>query len=170
MRLTSSLPVFLLLACAPLSAQGVTRDPMLDRLIGTWVLRGTIADQQVTHDVTCRWVLGAEYVQIREVSRATMPAGTPEYEAIVYVGRDSKTHRYSILWLDNTAFGAFAPEGIGHAMSAGDSIPFVFGGPPTDRILNTFVYRRANDSWEWHIDNQTATGRRPFARVVLSRR
>jgi hypothetical protein len=166
----ASLALIALLSAAPVHAQASQPDPLLEHLVGTWVLRGTIAGQQVVHDVTCKWVLGAEYVEIREVSREKAPNGSPEYEAIVYVGSDPKTHRYSILWLDNTAFGAFAPAGTGHAMAAGDSIPFVFGGPPTDRILNTFVYKRATNTWVWHIDNEAASGRREFARVTLSRR
>lgn len=170
MRRVAGLALITLLSAAPLQAQATQPDSLLNRLIGTWVLRGTIAGRQVVHDVTCKWVLGEEYVEIHEVSREKTSNGAPEYEAIVYVGSDPKTHRYSILWLDNTAFGAFAPEGTGHAMAAGDSIPFVFGGPPTDRILNTFAYKRATDTWEWHIDNQEAAGRRVFARVTLSKR
>ena len=170
MRRAACLAFVALHVAAPLSAQAAQPDPLLDRLIGTWVLRGTIAGEQVVHDVTCRWVLGAEYVEIHEVSRAKTPNGAPQYEAIVFVGRDPKTQMYSILWLDNTAFGAFAPAGTGHAMAAGDSIPFVFGGPPTDRILNTFVYNRAANTWRWHIDNESANGRRVFARVTLSKR
>jgi hypothetical protein len=153
----------------PVQAQSVQPDSLLNRLVGTWVLRGTISGEQVVHDVTCKWVLGAGYVEIHEVSRQKTPGGTPAYEAIVYVGRDPKTRMYSVLWLDNTAFGAFAPAGTGHGMAAGDSIPFVFGGPPTDRILNTFVFRRATDTWEWHIDNEGPGGRRVFARVTLTR-
>lgn len=169
-RRLAGLVLVTLISAAPVRAQASQPDPLLDRLIGTWVLRGTIAGQETVHDVTCKWVLGAEYVEIREVSREKTPNGAPEYEAIVYVGSDPKTHRYSILWLDNTAFGAFADAGTGHAMAAGDSIPFVFGGPLTDRILNTFVYKRATNTWEWHIDNETAAGRRSFARVTLSKR
>ena len=165
-----SLALITLLSALPLHAQASQPDPLLDRLVGTWVLRGTIAGQPVVHDVTCKWVLGAAYVEMREVSREKAPNGSPEYEAIVYVGSDPTTHRYSILWLDNTAFGAFAPAGTGHAMAAGDSIPFVFGGPPTDRILNTFLYKRATNTWEWHIDNEEGNATRVFARVTLSRR
>ena len=170
MKRAAGLALITILGAAPVHAQASPPDPLLDRLVGTWVLRGTIAGQETVHDVTCRWVLNSEYVEIREVSREKAPSGTPAYEAIVYVGSDPKTHRYSVLWLDNTAFGAFATEGTGHAMAAGDSIPFVFGGPPTDRILNTFVYKRATNTWEWHIDNESASGRRVFARVTLSKR
>jgi hypothetical protein len=170
MKRVAGFTLVALLIASPLQAQASQPDSLLDRMIGSWVLRGIIAGEQVIHDVTCKWVLGATYVEIREVSRAKTPGGAPEYEAIVYVGIDPKTQRYSILWLDNTAMGAFAPEGTGHAMAAGDSIPFVFGGPPTDRILNTFVFRRASNTWEWHIDNESANGKRAFARVTLSRR
>src|SRR5256885_11900164 len=44
-------------------------DSLFDRLIGHWVLRGTIARQSTTHDVTFDWILGREYVQMHEVSR-----------------------------------------------------------------------------------------------------
>jgi hypothetical protein len=45
--------------------------------VGTWVLRGAIAGQQTVHDVTFNWLLGREYVQMHEVSRARAPNGTP---------------------------------------------------------------------------------------------
>jgi hypothetical protein len=32
-------------------------DPLLDRLIGTWVLRGDIAHKPITHVVKVQWVL-----------------------------------------------------------------------------------------------------------------
>jgi hypothetical protein len=32
------------------------------------------------------------------------------------------------------------------------------------------VYDRVRDSWEWHMDNDSAGVRRPFARVTLTRR
>ena len=158
------------LAAAPLIAQQpLEPDPLLDKLTGTWVLRGTIAGQQVVHDVTARWVLGNEYVELREVSRTRAKSGQPEYEAIVYVGRDAKTKEYAALWMDNTAYGAFAAAGTGRGMAAGDSIPFLFADS-SSRFHNTFVYNRGANSWEWHLDNDDAKGRRPFARVTLTRK
>jgi len=154
---------------APLAAQTPARDSLLDHLVGHWVLRGPMAGASVVHDVSVQWVLGAEYVELHEVSRERTPAGTPSYEAIVYVGRDPTTHEYAALWLDNTAYGAFAPAGTGHGMAVGDSIPFLFVDSPTSRVHNNFVYDRAADSWAWHIDNEDASGRRPFARVTLTR-
>jgi hypothetical protein len=54
-------------------------------------------------------------------------------------------------------------------MVAGDSIPFTFQCTPTDGFHTTFVYRHATDSWQWHMDNDSAGVRRPFARVTLTR-
>ena len=45
------------------------RDSFFPRLIGRWVVQGTIRRQTVTHDVTFEWMLGQEYVQMHEVSR-----------------------------------------------------------------------------------------------------
>ena len=158
-----------ILSAPPLIAQTAHPDSLLDHLIGHWVLRGPMAGSQVVHDVTFRWVLNSEYVEMHEVSRERTTSGTPAYEAIVYLGRDPRTHEYAALWLDNTAYGAFDPAGVGHGVAAGDSIPFVFVDSPTSRFHNTFVYDRKSDTWAWHMDNDSAGVRRAFARVTLTR-
>jgi hypothetical protein len=154
----------------PLRAQVPQRDSLLSHLIGRWVLRGPMAGNEVVHDVTFEWVLGGEYVEMHEVSRERTPGGMPAYEAIVYLVRDPHTHAYAALWLDNTDYNAFNPAGVGRGAAAGDSIPLVFTASPTDHFHNTFVYDRATDTWAWHMDNDDARGRRPFARVRLTRR
>ena len=89
--------VALALLCAPatLFGQGLHPDSLLPRLVGHWVLRGTIARQQTVHDVTFEWLLGREYVQMHEVSRERAPNGTAAYEAVVLFGRDPKTGEYA---------------------------------------------------------------------------
>ena len=162
-----------LLAAAALSTAGHAQvrhpDPLLARLIGHWVLRGPMAGAQVVHDVTFRWVLDTEYVEMHEVARERTPAGTPAYEAIVYLVRDPQTHDYAALWLDNTAAASFGPAGVGHAHASGDSIAFVFEDSPTSRFHNTFVYDRSANTWAWHMDNDSAGVRKMFARVTLKR-
>ena len=157
-------------ACVPaaVSGQGIHPDSLFSRLVGQWVLHGTIAHQQTTHDVTFEWVLGREYVQMHEVSRERTGHG-PAYEAVVLFARDPRTGEYGCLWLDNTGASAFDPAGIGRGSVAGDSIPFLFRYSATDRFHTTFVYDRAKDSWQWHMDNDSAGVRRPFARVMLTR-
>jgi len=157
------------LLVSPLRAQAPQRDSLLNHLIGGWVLRGHMAGKDVVHDVAFRWVLGGEYVEMHEVSRERTPTGTPSYEAIVYLVHDPHSHEYGVLWLDNTDYNAFLPAGQGHGVAAGDSIPFLFTYSPTDHFHTTFVYDRAADTWAWHMDNEDARGRRPFARVTLTR-
>lgn len=153
-----------------LTAQGLPADSLFDRLVGRWVLRGTIARQQTTHDVTFDWLLGRSYVQMHEVSREREANGSPAYEAIVLFGRDPKTGEYGCVWLDNTGTSAFDPAGTGRGRVAGDSIPFLFQYSTVDRFHTTFVYDRSSDSWQWHMDNDSAGVVRPFARVTLTRR
>jgi len=44
---------------------------------------------------------------------------------------------------------------------AGDSIPFLFRYDATDSFHTTFVYDRRSDTWQWHMDNDSAGVRRP---------
>jgi hypothetical protein len=163
--------IALLIASPSAFSSAPHRDDLLNRLVGHWVLRGAMAGKQVVHDVTFRWVLGGEYVEMHEVSRERSARGAPAYEAIVYLVRDPHTQEYAALWLDNTDYNAFLPAGVGHAAAAGDSIPFVFTYSPSSRFRTTFVYDRSTQTWEWHMDNEDdAGGRRPFARVTLTRR
>ena len=156
------------LGAAPLSAQSLPPDSLFNRLIGRWVLSGTIRHQQTTHDVTFEWVLGREYVQMHEVSRERANNG-PVYEAVVLFGRDARSGEYACLWLDNTGASVFDPAGTGRGSVAGDSIPFLFRYSATTSFHTTFVYDRATDSWQWHMDNDSAGVRRPFARLMLTR-
>ena len=144
-------------------------DSLFDRLVGPWVLRGTISKQAVTHDVSFEWMLGREYVQMHEVSRERAANGTPAYEAVVLFGRDPLTGEYACMWMDNTGSSAFDPAGFGRGRVAGDSIPFLFHYTATTGFHTTFVYDRAKDSWQWHMDNDSAGVRRPFARLALTR-
>ncbi len=169
MRKAASLCVALMLTASSVRGQSLSPDSLFDRLIGRWVLRGTIANQQTTHDVTFEWLLGREYVQMHEVSRERAADGKPAYEAVVLFGRDPQSGEYACLWLDNTGASAFDAKGIGRGAVAGDSIPFLFKYSATDSFHNTFVYDRTADSWRWNMDNDSSGVRRPFARVALTR-
>ena len=73
MRMVVIFALALLCAPAGLFGQALHPDSLFPRLIGRWVLRGTIARQQTVHDVTFEWLLGREYVQVHEVSRERAP-------------------------------------------------------------------------------------------------
>jgi hypothetical protein len=167
-----SLMFALALFCSPaaLGAQQLPPDSLFSRLVGHWVLRGTIARQQTVHDVDFDWLLGREYVQMHEVSRERAPNGAPAYEAVVLFGRDPKTGAYACVWMDNTAAAAFPSEGTGRGAVSGDSISFLFQDDTMTSFHTTFLYHPSKGFWEWHMDNDSAGVRRPFARVTLTRR
>jgi hypothetical protein len=134
------------------------------------VLAGTIAGEQVTHDVVIDWVLGHHYVRIHEVARGLDSTGAPAYEAIVFIGWDGPSQQYACLWLDSTGGEGISGQAIGYATASGDSIPFVFHFPDGSPFYNTFAYDGATDTWQWHLDGEESGERQPFARVTLSRR
>ncbi len=161
----------LTLAAGPIAAQpSPLHDPLLDRLIGEWVLEGTIEGTQVTHDVLIDRVLGQHYVRIHEVARERDSTGATAYEAIVFIGWDESSQRYACLWLDSTGGEGISGQAIGYGEASGDSIPFVFHFPDGSPFYNTFLYDRAADTWQWHLDGEVGGQRLPFARVTLSRK
>jgi hypothetical protein len=161
------------MACA-LSAPAQSQSPeplqLLDRLAGEWVLTGTIAGKQITHDVQARWVLRHEYLELHEVSREKEKNGDPSYEAIVLFSWDSKANQYSCLWMDSTAGGALTSQVTCRATPSGYSIPFVFTISSSESIHTTFSYRSGTDTWQWLIDNEANGKTDRFANVELSRK
>lgn len=166
----SALAVLLVLAWLPLSAQEPLQDPLLERLAGTWVLRGTIAGAQTTHDIDARWVLEHQYLQLHEVAREKDDTGRPAYEALVYIGWDKGSSSFACLWLDTTGGGGLVAEGIGHGKRDGDEIPFLFRGSDGRPFHNTFAYDRRADTWQWLLDSEEDGKLVPFARVTLTRK
>ena len=86
--LSSFLSLFFL-AIASCFAQTTQTPPansppeLLDHFAGQWVLQGTIAGKQTTHNVQADWVLKREYLRLHEVSREKDAKGDPAYEAMV---------------------------------------------------------------------------------------
>jgi hypothetical protein len=160
-----------LLAGSALAQAAPVNDPLLERLAGTWVLRGTLAGQQTTHDVTAEWVLNHLYLRLHEVSREKDAAGQPQYEALVLIGRDEPAKEYQCQWLDTTGGGALTPESVGHGKRDGEKIPFAWKDKDgTVSFNNTFAYDRRTDSWSWIMDNIQKGKPVPFARLTLTRK
>ena len=84
-------------------------------MVGKWILQGTIAGQETTHDINIDWVLGHQYVQLREFSREKDSEGRPPYKAIVFITREETQNRYKYLWLDNSGKGGLSAQAIGQA-------------------------------------------------------
>lgn len=172
-NLQAACAIFLLLLTAgSCRAQKSTQSSpieLLDHLAGQWVLQGTIAGQQTTHDVQAEWVLNHEYLRLHETSREKNANGNPAYEAIVFIEWVPKTQEYTCLWLDSTSGGGLSAEGLAHGGKSGDSIPLLFTISPSDSIYTTFVYDRGTDSWNWLIDDASNGKTERFADVKLSR-
>ena len=146
-------------------------EALMGKMTGQWVLTGTIAKQQTTHDVNVDWVLKRQYIRVHEISRDKDSEGGIGYEAWIYLVWDAKNREYAIMWLDNTAATNFAPEGVGHAKPDGDRIPIVWKDADGGGIHTTFAYDRAKDTWSWTIDNLDKSGRSSsFAKVTLTRK
>jgi hypothetical protein len=159
-----------LLSLSGSTQQATFQDPLLDRLLGTWVLQGTIAGQETTHDIVAEWVLGHQYMRFHEVSREKDAAGRAAYEAIVFIGWDEALGQYACLWLDSTGGGGLTGQAIGHAQRGGHRIEFLFKGQNGSLFHTTFTYDKASDTWQWLMDGEEAGKRQPFARVMLARK
>jgi hypothetical protein len=162
------LPLILCSVTVAFAQQPPVNSPLLDHLVGKWVLQGTIAGQNTTHDVNAEWVLDHHYLQIHEVSREKNSKGDPQYQATIYIGWNETTKDYACVWLDD--FGGLATESIGVASAKENELPFVFkdekGGVT---FKNEFVYDAKANTWEWHMDNVANGIAKPFGRVKLTR-
>ncbi len=132
----------ILVSIAAPAQQSTFQDPLLDHMIGMWVLRGTIDRKATTHDVVAEWVLGHQYLRFHEVSREKDAKGGAEYEAIVFIGWDQPSSQYACLWLDTTGGGGLTGQAIAHAKRDGDKIPFLFKGADGSLFHTTFAYNK----------------------------
>ena len=149
------------------SQQPTFHDQLLDHLTGNWVLQGTIAGKETTHDVAAEWVLGHQYVRMHEVSREKNSQGQPAYEAMVFMGWDQASSEYVAAWLDT--YGGMGPSTMGRAKRDGDEIHFLF--KDKDSVFHTrFVYHPETGNWEWRMDSEEKGAMKPFARVKLTRK
>lgn len=141
---------------------------LLNKLTGTWVMRGTIAKKETTHDFVAKWVLEKEYVQIHETSREKDAQGKPLYEAIIYLSWDTNKNQFACMWLDTTAVSSFTPVGIGHLGKDGKHIVFHFD-QGNEGIETTFAYDEKGKSWTLNIDNVEPNKKSVFARLSLTK-
>ena len=171
MKANLAILVLLLMTSFSASAQQPTRkDPVLDRLTGSWILQGTIGGHETTHDIEAEWVLNHEYLRLHETSREKHVQGQPAYEAIIFIEWDELSNEYRCLWLDSTGGGGlFAP--IAPGKRGNDEIAFLFRDKDKDSgVHTTFVYNKGADTWNWLIDNEHGGKLTSFARVKLTRK
>ena len=145
-------------------------DALLDQLVGQWVLRGTIAGKETTHDIDATWVLAHQYMQLHEVSREKDTTGIAAYEAIVFIGWDQPLQQYACLWLDVTGGGGLTGQAIGHGGRDRDRIAFLFKGSDGSLFHTTFVHDETTRTWQWLMDGEENGKLQAFARVTLTRK
>ncbi len=170
MRIVLTIFALILVVSFAASAQsGTVQDPLLDRMTGRWVLQGTIAGHETTHDIEADWVLRGEYVRLHETSREINAQGQPAYEAIVFIAAERSTRDYKCLWLDSTGGGGLSNDSIADGKRNGDEIVFLFKDKDGS-VHTTFAYSKSTDTWQWLIDNEISGKLTPFARVKLARK
>jgi hypothetical protein len=161
--------VAVLLVCAAAAQRPPVNSPLLDHLVGNWVLQGTIAGKQTTHDITGEWVANHQYLRLHEVSREKTPDGKPQYDALIHIGWDEAKKVYPIIFLDN--FWGISPEAIGAAAAQKENeLLFVWKDDKgAVGFTNDFLYDPKTDSWQWIMDNVVDGTHKPFGRVKLTR-
>lgn len=148
------------------AANASRSEAMLGRLVGSWLLTGTIAGQSAVHDVDAEWTLQRNYVRINEVSRERGDNGLPAYEATILIGW--LDDHYVCFWFDNTEVAS--GDVTCRAAESSDSIPFEFRDAAGALIFtNTFTYDRADDTWRWRLDNIRDGAPQTFGDVTLRR-
>ena len=156
---------FMMVSSLAWGQQPTFHDQLLDHFAGTWVLRGTIAGKETTHDVSADWVLGHQYMRIHEVSREKDSHGQPAYDAMVFVGWDQSAAEYVCIWLDT--YGGMNATSMGRAKRAENLIHFTF--QDKNSVFHTqFIYHPDARNWEWRLDSEEKGGTKPFARVKLT--
>jgi hypothetical protein len=158
-----------LLAATPALAQQATfNDPLVDHLVGKWVLVGQMDKGLVTHDITAEWVLAHQYLEINEVSREKNEDGSPVYQAKVFIGWDAGKKIYDVVWLDD--YGSISTQSLGYATPNGNSLAFVFHNrDDAGGFHTTFTWRPEDGTWSMNMDNITTTGKAEmFARTILT--
>jgi hypothetical protein len=161
--------LFLIFPITVKSQQTTQPDSLLNKLTGNWVLQGTIAGQETTHDVVAKRVLNGQYVQLIEVSREKDINGNPLYESIVYICWQEEKKQYFCLWLDNTSNEGISNQVIGRAKQNEDKIEMVFKFSEANQFYTTFLYHRDTDTWQWLMDGEENGKLQPFARVKLTK-
>jgi hypothetical protein len=161
---------FMTLASLPIAAQPGFQDPLLDHLIGKWILHGTMDGKETTHDIDAEWVLGHEYLRLHEVKRDRNGKDQSPYEAIIFIGWDAAAKQYACLWLDSTSGNGLTNGILGRAKRGRDEIAFVFTYKNGSTFHTTFAYSNETDTWQWLMDGEENGMREPFARVTLTRR
>ncbi len=140
-------------------------DPLLDNMVGRWVLTGEVAGHSARHLVEAEWVPNHQFLRIHEKDDASPMASVPSYEAIIMVGYDNTSERYVVHWVD--IYGGRFSETLGYGSRSGDDITLTFEYPDGP-FHTTFRWRPDSRSWEWMMQQKNKEGKwTQFADLIL---
>jgi hypothetical protein len=142
-------------------------DPLVDHLAGKWVMTGTLAGKNTTHDVEAHWVINHHYLLFHETSREKNKQGQPEYEANVYITWNGSQKEYGCVWLD--VYGGVSPVSLGTGKPEENKIPFTF--KDKDSTFHTvFAYNARDSTWTMNMDSEDNGKLSPFGRMTLKKK
>jgi len=119
------------------------------------------------HEVHAEWVLGHEFLRIREETDAGAPASERRYEATWFLGYDPISERYVLHQLD--VYGGRYSETLGYGARDGRSIRFVFEYPDGP-FHTTYRWFPEADTWQWLMEQKDKDGKwTNFADLRLTR-
>jgi len=137
-------------------------DRLLDRLLGSWRLTGTVRGDSVTYHGVARRTLQDRFVELHLLDAATPPG----YEARIAIGADTTRGGILAHWLDS--FGAAYSVPAGSGSVRGDTLQFTIAYRDAP-FRDTFVFT-AGGTWTLHIESRDPRGRwRTFARYDARR-
>jgi hypothetical protein len=145
--------------------QPVLADPLLDKMVGHWMMTGKLMGKQVTHTVDVEWILNHQFLQIHEVGAIDPSTGKPQYEAMPLIGYDNMSERYVAHWIDFG--GGRYSETLGYGKRMDNEIDFVFEYPDGPFRTN-FVWDSLHGEWHWRMTQKNASGQwKSFADLTL---
>lgn len=164
------MPVTLLLcllinAPSALSADS-NGDELLNRLIGSWALTGSMGDTELNQRVDARWVVQGRFVEMHVLGEASGESNQP-YEALYLIGYDDQADTYVFHLFDT--FGPSYSRTIGIGERAGDAIEFLFEYPGA-LFSNTFIWDKGQGQWTMLLRQKQENGEwSTFATKILTR-
>lgn len=153
----------LALSCIPLAVAWLpspgplpsSADNLLDHLLGSWTLSGTMGATPLRQQVVATKVLQGQFVQIHFTDTGPKTGSAQPYEAIYMLGYDADTRQY-IMYLFDT-FGVPSSRTMGVGTRRDNTIVFRFDYP-TGPFTNTFTWHEDAGEWDMVLRAQTATG------------
>ena len=164
--------IFIAISVSPftLYAQNTpSSDTLLDHMTGKWLLKGVIGGANIEHDVTAGWVLGHQYIQLKETSRERQASGLPTYDAMIFISHNQYKNQYDCLWLDNTSNTGLSNEIIAHAKAELNKIALLFKLNDHSYFHTTLTYEVATDSWHWLMSSDENGKTEVFADAIMSK-